>query len=509
MLLEILLYQIAHFSISAFSSLVFFATGWLYLDSWRGDKRKTPLIRSIGFFLVSLSFALRAPGIEFEYLHILLNLLQTLGLVLILLSLVAEPVLSKPKMMALYPILPAIPFFNSLLYLAVSVSVFIKSTNGLERQLAPLSLAFLVLFFASVLNSLSYLPEQRILFINSLISRHGPVWILQHVIELFGSLILARWVWGYLRFRPGPQIFILTVSSSLVIFLLTTSLFTTLLIKNLEQDLLSNLKTNVKVLQYGVERLQGEVLTNAKAIAGDSEVNRAVASENAEDLFSLTSKFMLSQNSNFVETIDKNGEVIMRAEDKDRIGDNLSNDHLVKSALLGKPLAAPVLRNTPTAPVVEIKGAAPLRDSLGAVTTGVTIDNAFVDGVRAVTGLDATVFSGNTRSATTFVQADGKTRSIGTKQESDKVKGAVLERGNLYTGKVSILNEPNYASYYPLKSLNGEVIGMLSVSKPQTALLETAEKSIALTFAGSLMLMVLSMIPAYFFSRYLEENVNA
>jgi hypothetical protein len=50
---------------------------------------------------------------------------------------------------------------------------------------------------------------------------------------------------------------------------------------------------------------------------------------------------------------------------------------------------------------------------------------------------------------------------------------------------------------------------MLFVGKPQTTLLETAQKSIQLTFLGSFILMALSLIPAYFLSRYMQKQIEA
>ena len=65
-----------------------------------------------------------------------------------------------------------------------------------------------------------------------------------------------------------------------------------------------------------------------------------------------------------------------------------------------------------------------------------------------------------------------------------------------------------FTAYSPLKDQSDNVIGMLFVGKLQTSLFDTAEKSIRLTFIGSLILMVFSSIPNYFLARYIKENLD-
>ena len=159
-------------------------------------------------------------------------------------------------------------------------------------------------------------------------------------------------------------------------------------------------------------------------------------------------------------------------------------------------------------PIIN-REATELAEIIGTVVTGFTVDSAFVDGVKTVTGLDAAVFGGNTRAATTFVAPDGKSRFVGTKEANEKVLSKVLEKGEIFIGPTQILNQPFYTAYSPLKTLEDEIIGMLFVGKLQTTLLETAQKSIELTFLGSVILMILSVPPTYFVSRYIQEHLEA
>jgi sensor histidine kinase regulating citrate/malate metabolism len=285
-----------------------------------------------------------------------------------------------------------------------------------------------------------------------------------------------------------------------------------LLLKNLENDALSHLKTDVRVVQYTIERLQTVALSTATSIADNADVKKAAFSVNKKDLFSVTSKLLLSYNINILAVTDTAGKVMMRGEDKDSVGDTLIFDPTVKSALAGKKLATVVSLPGAIAPRIQIKAASPMYNGAsvsGVISTGFWLDSAFVDGVKEITGLDVTVFGDNKRAATTFVAPDGKSRFIGTLETNENILSKVLTKGDIYVGTATVLSQPYYTAYAPLKTVGDKPIGMLFVGKPQTTLFDAARTSINTTFLGSVILILFSLVPAYFFSRFLKEQAEA
>ena len=521
MLLELLFFNTGHFALAAFTAFVFFAAGLLFLDSWQIDKlKKTLLIRSVGFFLLSTSSVLHATSIETSLLIAVLQFLKVFGLILILISLVTEPVLHKPgKTLAIFfPLsLPALSLslipLSSVLMLLIAAWYFRRLIEGLEHQLKSASIAFFLLSLGEFLRISSAWSVTSNVFWSKLLADYSFIWNLEHLFEATGILILALWVFGYIRFRLQIELFVMTFASTLVIFVVTTFLFTFILLKNLEEDALSHLKTDVNVLQYALDRLQLETLSHARAVAQDSDFKQAFTN-NSERLYTITSDFMLLQNTNFLDVASSSGEVLIRAEDRERKGDNIAYDPVVKSALAGQQLATIISKEGITSSEVLIKAAIPIKKTksssvAGVVSTGFVIDSAFVDGVKDITGLDAAVFGGNKRAATTFVAPDGKSRFVGTLETNKDILRKVLEKGEDYIGTSNVLNQPYYTAYAPLKTYGGKPIGMLFVGKPQITLYKTAQKSIELTFLGSVILMILSIIPAYFLSRYIVENLEA
>lgn len=512
-----LLFTNLYFTIKVFASLVFFATGWLHFGSWSLVKKdKTLLARATGFFLLSLVSIFQATTIEIEALVFLSQIIKILGLTIILSSLIKEPLLSPPKKEALGISLPLlsqslIPL-SAVLHLIIGLIYFRKSTEGYEKQIKPLFYAFFMLSISEFITIFFLASNTHLVFFSKILAQFGTFWIAAYIAELIGVGILGIWTWGYLRFRAQAQLFIIFITSSLIIFTATTFSFTYLLLKNVENDALGHLKTDVEVLHYALNRLQAESLADAKVISENSVIKDAFNSEDSQKLYDATLEFMISQETSFLDIASSSGKVLMRAEDNEKTGDSLSEDTVVQSALKGIPLATVAIIEKPIAPDVQIRASAPIIENnkfVGVVITGFNIDSAFVDGVKEITGLDTSIFAGGIRAATTFKASDGKSRFIGTKESNSEVLSKVLQKGEIFIGPTEVLNRPFYAAYLPLKTAEGQVIGMLFVGKLQTELYEAAERSIQLTFLGSVILMLLSTIPAYFVAKYIKENIKA
>jgi len=60
----------------------------------------------------------------------------------------------------------------------------------------------------------------------------------------------------------------------------------------------------------------------------------------------------------------------------------------------------------------------------------------------------------------------------------------------------------------PLKDVDNNPVGMLFVGKPQVGVLQAAGRSIEMTFLVAVILLVLSIIPAYFISKYLTNQIR-
>ncbi len=515
----------AHFSLNLLAALVLFATMWLYFDAWVSRKTLRDGLKILGLLSLTFSFLIHATFIESTFLTDpilsgdlnmkLVMITKILGYLLLIIGLVLDPLQDHPKLTAALA-LPAAPL--SLLPITIPILAVIvaflylrRATLGLENHLKPVSLAFYVMAVYELLCLSDSLKDTTSFSLFQLVTPFGPYWFIQHAFLLIAIVILGRWVFSYLLKRLQTQLFILSSTAVLVIFMLTTITFTGLLLKNLQDETLSRLGTDAKVLQFAIDSKKSSSLSDAQVLAQNPQIVSAIKEKTPGLLPTLSENFLLTKNLSFLTILSDTSQVLARGEDKERIGDSLSEDPLVKRALLGESNSSIGTKDGVLSPEVSVRAFAPIKDEgriIGAVVTGTNIDNAFVDGVKSATSLEAAIYGDNVLSASTLVAEGGKSRFIGVKEESKTIKTTVLQKGEPYQGDTNILNTPYFGAYLPLKDIDGNPTGMLFVGKPQAGVLQAASRSIELTFLVAVALIVLSTIPAFLISKFMVKQLH-
>jgi len=515
----------AHFSINIFAGMVFFAVFWLYWDAEEKSGLKG-FLKLIGFLLISISFLVHSTFIESSivpsayFRHELFSWIvyatKLLGYLLILFGIAFDPLVSRPK--ANLPVLFGVVNLNYLPILYPLLSFFIgifylrRSTKGLERHLKPIAKSFFLLTFSEILYLRTLYVGTDNISVLKLTTSFGPLWIAEHLLLLGAVIILGNWVWGYLLRRLFTQFFMIFTLSSLLIFLFTTISFSALLLKNIEDETLRKLKTDVKVLNFALEGKKDEAASDAQVLTQNSQVVAAVSQEEKTALADILEDYLLSKNQSSLVVVSGKGEVLGRGEDREKVGDSLSGDALIKRALIGERGASVLAQDAILSPEISVKAAVPIKNEdgevIGAVLAGEKIDNAFLDGIRRATGLEASIYSGNVLSATTLVSPDGKSRPIGIKEENAKVKDNVLKDGIEFLGTTEILGTPYFTAYLPLKDIDEVVVGMLFAGEPQVNALMIAGKSIEMTFIFAAALIVFSILPSYLIAKYITKQIR-
>ncbi|OGY24415.1 MAG: hypothetical protein A2172_01750 [Candidatus Woykebacteria bacterium RBG_13_40_15] len=528
-----------HFALNLFAALVFFAISWLYFDAWLVHREKKEIFKWSGFLLLSISFVIHATVIEQSVLgpsifgdktEIFTIVFRAFGYLSIIFGQIIDPLQPVPETKGLKlkkekgkPAALAVltnfqtfsPLSKILLPFGSLLSGLLYARRvivGLERHLKPVVFGFLFLTIFEALSLATFFQNSTNPIIFDLVRSFGPVWGVEHLTLLISIVIFGKWGWSYLVTRLQSQLFMIFSTVTLLVFLLTTVSFTFLLMRNVEQESLANLETAANVLDYALVSKRAEISATAESLAANSAAASALMMGDHKSLSTLSEKFIEEKKLPSLIFTDPFGKVIARGEDTDRWGDSISSDPLVKRALIGEASTGVVTREDVLSPVIFIKSAVPVRDSnkniVGAVLAGLLIDNSFVDGVKNATGLDSAVYAGNVRSATTFLAPDGKHRYIGVKEENPQVKQEVLKEGKTFKGSLNVLNRPLLAVYAPLKDVDNSIVGMLFIGKPLTSILQTAGRSIELTFLVAAVLLVISIIPAYFIAKYLTNQLK-
>ncbi|TVQ96892.1 MAG: HAMP domain-containing protein [Spirochaetaceae bacterium] len=171
---------------------------------------------------------------------------------------------------------------------------------------------------------------------------------------------------------------------------------------------------------------------------------------------------MRAFGTEFFVVTDTQGTVFVRAHAPNQFGDSIANQTTLRAALAGGTRVG----IEPGAVVrLSLRGATALRAAdgtqIGAVSTGFVLSEpAYVDALGAVHNAEVTVFDGDTRLVTTIRNAAGE-RIVGTRLGNPEIESAVLQRGQVFYGPSQIQGVPFRAAYMPIRSVTGDVVGML------------------------------------------------
>ena len=528
----------AHFTINLLVALVCFSVAWLYFDAWLGRHDIREGTKMLGFMLLSLSFVAHATQIDKSILEnpilgsdtllYLTTLFRTLGYLVLIFGQLIDPLQPLPsyrksatqkgfginKSAAVVLALPfsGFAFFIYPVLAAVTAFLYIRrATAGLEFHLRTIGYSFTLLSISELLSTASSFQYTSNVDIESLVKAFGPLWIAEHVFLIFFMVILGIWVWGYLMKRLETELFIIFTTTTLVIFLITAIFFTNVSLGNQRRDILRNLEINVSVLQFSIDSKKNETLSDAQLIAQNPDVISAIDASDRKKLADIAVTSLLAKKQAYLIIVSKTGEILARGNDPEKIGGSLSDDPLIKKSLAGNDVSGVVTTEGVMAPAVSVRSVVQIKkggDLIGAALVGQNIDNTFVDTLKNATGLDTSIYGDNIRSATTFISPDGKSRWVGIKEETSDIKKTVLLEGKPYSGKVNILNVPYLATFTPLKNSDDTPIGMLFVGRPKIATIKATSALIEQTFLVTVVLLVISVFPSYFISKYIVDQLR-
>jgi two-component system NtrC family sensor kinase len=294
---------------------------------------------------------------------------------------------------------------------------------------------------------------------------------------------------------------------------------------------------------YEAERSRLQIVVS---MASQNELLRAVLRSGghtgaiAGDLDAFRRKYEID----FVTLVDRNGVVMARSREPFAVGDKVSPNPVIDSALQGRASGGTVLvsrqalllegeslaerayvplvytdRATPTDRVVEDRGmvmeaAIPVLDAtdhvLGAVYGGVLLNRKFnlVDRIRNTVFGDktyegkpvgtVTLFLGDVRVATNVMLEPG-TRALGTRV-SEEVYETVLRRGERFAARAFVVNDWYLSAYDPIRDPSGNIVGIIYVGLLEKKYLGY-KSSLALQYFGITFLsLVLSAAVALYLS---------
>jgi len=267
-----------HFSLEILGALVFLIVAWLAFDAFIIRRDFLTVSRVKAVFLLPALTALRQP----------FNIVATIG-------------------------------FSLITFIS-----FRQYKREFKKSLLPFWIAFLFLTLGS-LTSVFYTSDSL-----------STVWIIGHLLELVGFFALASWVWSYLQLRIREELLLIFISFALLMAVMVSLTFSTILISRMETQTKDNLLTDARVLDLAILKLQEEALAKAKLLATRTDIKELLKENNFIELEKLSNNLLQEEKLGFLIILDKEGYVVLRAHALTKKDDNLSNERAVEKALAGE-----------------------------------------------------------------------------------------------------------------------------------------------------------------------------
>jgi len=245
--------------------------------------------------------------------------------------------------------------------------------------------------------------------------------------------------------------------------------------KGFDAEARDNIALFQGVVEKQIEAQKTDLFQLATSLSKNPAVIEATSKGDAKALKTLLKPELEINDVDSILVSDAKGIILVRAHD-DKAGDSGLNLISLASALKDKPVVGIERGN-----VVKfgVRGAQPIKLN-GAIIGAVAVGNSltgekFVDAIKALTGMEVTIFDMDTRVSTTIMN-DGK-RALGTKMDNPAVLENVLKKGEFFHASNTILGKPYETAYWPLKDVHDKIEGMFFIGK-ERKIIEHTKSSI-------------------------------
>jgi methyl-accepting chemotaxis protein len=277
-------------------------------------------------------------------------------------------------------------------------------------------------------------------------------------------------------FKGRAIIFIFILSVILVVVLVV---FLSVRFTSFSEILINEkLAANTNSLKMYLDDSRANTEAAAVSMALDTQVIEAIKNRDTERLLALFSRKMDVYRINNYIICDSQRIVLARTHDPESFGDTITDQQTINSALSGTVSS---YFEAGTHALISVRTGAPVYDNdgtlVGVVSAGVRLDTfEAVDKLKQLFKSEVTVFSGNTRIATTITR-DGN-RIIGTKLDP-QIAEIVIGGKQEYSGDAIILDEKYKTFYQPLVNAQGEVFAVIFLGMPMAEMNSQKNYSVA------------------------------
>jgi methyl-accepting chemotaxis protein len=262
----------------------------------------------------------------------------------------------------------------------------------------------------------------------------------------------------------------------------------------------------MELVQRHVNDLKDKAVITAAILSENQHLVSAVELADKAAVQGMSKGYVKTRQVSVLTIADKDGNVLGRGH-SDKTGDSVLSQINVKKSLSGQAST-----NIEEGTVVKfsLRAGSPIRKGnlvIGTVTAGFDLSSeAFVDEIKSKYGMECTIFQGDLRIATTILK-DGK-RAVGTKMDNPQVIETVLKKGDFFLNINSVMGKNYDACYWPMKDMDGKIVGMFFVGKERNLIEQTLESTILPTLMVTVIIGFVMVVISFFQVRKLVKTLS-
>lgn len=562
--MDLFLHEYFFFVSSITAILVSVSSASLFFLASQYERKLRSTKRAFGFAVLALAFLMGIVERRFTGFSLATAFLETVGIILIALGVMAEPslmhlsVLEKQRkkegkhlglqvrdilgavvgILALVLVslffstsgvsyfkdLPIESYLKSALQIISTVFIIVTIIYQIKRYLRerddpkarlqnlyPL-LGYIFLLIRSIGMVVYRLPELDVVSFRLLTINFSIVWKAAYMLGFVGFVFLGIWAWNFIKIRFFLRVYVVFLAIGILMASLGSLIVLLLNFRIIEINNLQILNNHAQSIDVVMEERQNNGHFIAKLISESPTLLQKAKKNDVVGLEEDTQEFLEDAQLDIIRIYDSGRKIIACPHDPRDVGRIIPADIVLDyiyaegESVKTYDVDPGVLTNTIVSR--SIYAMTNKKKVSGAVEVGYKFDTAFADFLSRETSLDITIYTGPARSATTLTTEDGVSRWVGSIETNNEVLTKVLGKGERYQGIVTGLDDEYYAAYAPIKDFDDNVIGMISASSSTYELFEDTRRQLVVSFLLVAGASLLPTLIGYFAIRsyHFDEN---
>jgi signal transduction histidine kinase len=479
---------VIHFGVEFYVFLICFSITFISWQLYTRQKNISMLLYSLGFAGIGLSGLIHSANLQGDaYLGLMFA-----GRILGYISIAAAIYHRDRKAIQYRSMIPSITAIRNPLYAVCGLlCLFIAYRSYQEYKTVKSKFAYLFsLSFIALAVSETQFAFSQLYDFN---------WITAHIFKLIGFSILGYCFVKLPRLRIQDKLYTVLRNLVLVTIVFATVPLTTILVRNVENEVLQRTETQLQRVLDSIEQDKQAAITNAKVISMNQAIIQAISKNREKELKLECRRLKQETNVSFIIIFNTRQQLMAQITTNNIILNSADTWWLIRKANAGQHVGA-LLEGQKKQ--ILIAATAPIRDNgeiIGISIVGYFLDNKYLDRISKRTQIAASFYLGTLPVAST-IGINKHRWSV----EMPEIFNTVYLQRQIYHGKVGQDIDSFYASFGPLLGYQLQPMGMVFTGIPGHEI-ETQRDSLLVVIA---VIAVLIVLLSHFISWYLARGIT-